>query len=150
MRLWPWYACTFIRPFLVDCAETFIGHCDPGSDHPRSPLWSWKVCRSFLKQKGLFTNSDRHKQYIDPDDFIMAMKLNFISQPLCIFGPLFIKLSTGFLLLRIAGTRFFIILISTIMGTLGPNQAPISSANRVSTTDRVYNRLFVYYYLRLY
>lgn len=44
----------------------------------------------------------RHIQYIDPDDAKLGLKLNFVSQGLCLWPIAVVKVSVGFFLLRIA------------------------------------------------
>ena len=58
----------------------------------------------------------RHIEYIPPADFQMAMKLNFISQPIYLAGICMVKISVGFFLLRIAVRPMFRRLIIGIMG----------------------------------
>jgi hypothetical protein len=58
----------------------------------------------------------RHRGDVDPDIYMIGMKLNFISQPTYLFAICFVKLAVGFSLLRIASTKFYRYLIRGIMG----------------------------------
>ncbi|KAL6710095.1 hypothetical protein ACN47E_009886 [Coniothyrium glycines] len=57
----------------------------------------------------------RHIEYIEPTDFMNALKLNFISQPIYLFAIALVKISVGFFLLRIAVQPFYRRLIIGIM-----------------------------------
>ncbi|KAL2270522.1 hypothetical protein VTJ83DRAFT_2706 [Remersonia thermophila] len=57
----------------------------------------------------------RHMGDLAPEDIGMGMKLNFISQPLYLFGICFVKLSAGAMLLRIASVGFYRRLIIGVM-----------------------------------
>jgi hypothetical protein len=59
----------------------------------------------------------KHIEYIKPDDFVAALRLNLISQPVFLFAICFVKVSVGFFLLRIAVGKFYRLLIIGIMGT---------------------------------
>jgi hypothetical protein len=60
----------------------------------------------------------KHAEYIKQDDFIAALRLNLISQPVFLFAICFVKVSVGFFLLRIAVGRFYRRLIISIMGKI--------------------------------
>lgn len=64
----------------------------------------------------VYFGAGRHIEYIDPLDFQTAFKLNFVSQPIYLFGICLVKISVGFFLLRIAVKPFYKRLIITIMG----------------------------------
>ena len=53
--------------------------------------------------------------HIDPTHIPLGLKLNFITQPMYLWGICFVKISIGFFLLRIASTKFYSRLISGIM-----------------------------------
>ena len=57
----------------------------------------------------------RHVQYIDPDDFITGLHLNFVTQPLCLIALCLTKISVGLFLLRLTTTQWHIRLIWAIM-----------------------------------
>lgn len=61
----------------------------------------------------------RHIDHIPPADFSKANKLNFITQPMYLWGICLAKVSIGFFLLRIATTPFFRRLIIGIMLFMG-------------------------------
>ncbi|KAH9871791.1 hypothetical protein J1614_006048 [Plenodomus biglobosus] len=63
----------------------------------------------------VYYGAGRHIEYIDPADFSMAFKLNFITQPLYLFAIALVKISVGFFLLRIAVRLFYRRLIVGIM-----------------------------------
>lgn len=58
----------------------------------------------------------KHIDYIKKEDFIAALRLNLISQPIFLFAICFVKVSVGFFLLRIAVGRLYRRLIIGIMG----------------------------------
>ncbi|KAJ4156679.1 hypothetical protein NW754_008320 [Fusarium falciforme] len=58
----------------------------------------------------------RHKGDVDPDVYMIGMKLNFISQPIFLIAICVVKLAVGCALLRIASTKFYRYLILSIMG----------------------------------
>ncbi|KAJ4263102.1 hypothetical protein NW762_006720 [Fusarium torreyae] len=58
----------------------------------------------------------RHIGDVDPDVYMIGMKLNFISQPIFLIAICVVKLSVGCALLRIASTKFYRWLILSIMG----------------------------------
>lgn len=61
----------------------------------------------------------RHIDHIAPADFSKANKLNFITQPMYLWGICLAKESIGFFLLRIASTTFYRRLIMGIMIFMG-------------------------------
>ncbi|KAJ4983126.1 integral membrane family protein [Stagonosporopsis vannaccii] len=61
----------------------------------------------------------RHVQYIDPADFAIGYKLNFITQPIYLFAICLVKISVGFFLLRIAVHSAYRRLIIGIMLFMG-------------------------------
>ncbi|KAH9877338.1 hypothetical protein IAQ61_002703 [Plenodomus lingam] len=63
----------------------------------------------------VYYGAGKHIEYIDPSDFSLAFKLNFISQPLYLFAIALVKISVGFFLLRIAVQHFYRKLITGIM-----------------------------------
>ncbi|KAF5011997.1 hypothetical protein FDECE_1937 [Fusarium decemcellulare] len=58
----------------------------------------------------------RHVGDVDPDVYMIGMKLNFISQPIFLIAICVVKLSVGCALMRIASTKFYRVLILSIMG----------------------------------
>jgi len=58
----------------------------------------------------------KHIDYIKKEDFVAALRLNLISQPIFLFAICFVKVSVGFFLLRIAVGRLYRRLIIGIMG----------------------------------
>lgn len=58
----------------------------------------------------------RHLGHVPDEDYQYGLKLNFISQPIYLWAPYFIKMSVGLFLLRIAATRGFRRIIVFIMG----------------------------------
>ncbi|KAF7560805.1 hypothetical protein G7046_g3346 [Stylonectria norvegica] len=58
----------------------------------------------------------RHIGDVDPDVYMIGMKLNFISQPIYLIAICVVKLAVGSSLLRIASTKFYKYLILSIMG----------------------------------
>ena len=58
----------------------------------------------------------QHIGDVDPDIYMVGMKLNFISQPIFLIAICVVKLSVGCALLRIASTKFYRWLILSIMG----------------------------------
>lgn len=58
----------------------------------------------------------RHKGDVDPDVYMVGMKLNFVSQPIYLIAICVVKLSVGCALVRIASTKFYRYLILSIMG----------------------------------
>ncbi|KAF2852350.1 hypothetical protein T440DRAFT_526926 [Plenodomus tracheiphilus IPT5] len=67
----------------------------------------------------VYYGAGRHIEYIEPSDFSMAFKLNFISQPLYLFAIALVKISVGFFLLRIAVQAFYRRAIISIMIFMG-------------------------------
>lgn len=61
----------------------------------------------------------KHIDHIAPEDFPKAMKLNFVTQPMYLWGICLAKESIGFFLLRIASTAFYRRLIMGIMVFMG-------------------------------
>lgn len=57
----------------------------------------------------------RHLNHIKPEHISLGLKLNFITQPLYLWGICFVKQSIGFFLLRIASTPFYRRTIISIM-----------------------------------
>lgn len=57
----------------------------------------------------------RHVQYIDEDDFVKGLHLNFVTQPLCLVALLLTKLSVGLFLVRLTATKRHKILVWCIM-----------------------------------
>ncbi|KAI4916638.1 uncharacterized protein J4E92_009142 [Alternaria infectoria] len=57
----------------------------------------------------------KHIDYIKKEDFVAALRLNLISQPIFLFAICFVKVSVGFFLLRIAVGRLYRRLIIGIM-----------------------------------
>jgi hypothetical protein len=57
----------------------------------------------------------RHVGDVDPIVYMIGMKLNFISQPIYLLAICIVKLSVGSSLLRIASTKFYRVLILSIM-----------------------------------
>lgn len=58
----------------------------------------------------------KHMGDIDPTKISMGLKLNFISQPIYLFGICIVKLAVGASLLRIASTKGYKWTIIAIMG----------------------------------
>ncbi|KAF2831138.1 hypothetical protein CC86DRAFT_390819 [Ophiobolus disseminans] len=67
----------------------------------------------------VYYGAGRHIEYIDPQDFSRAFKLNFITQPIYLFAICFVKVSFGFFLLRIAVRPFYRRIIISIMTFMG-------------------------------
>ncbi|KAF1940907.1 hypothetical protein EJ02DRAFT_378708 [Clathrospora elynae] len=63
----------------------------------------------------VYFGAGRHIQYIEPEHFKQAFKLNFVTQPLYLFAISLVKISVGFFLLRIAVKPFYKRLIGGIM-----------------------------------
>lgn len=57
----------------------------------------------------------RHVQYIDNDDFVTGLHLNFVTQPLCLIALCLTKLSVGFFLLRLTTTKWHRRMVQGIM-----------------------------------
>lgn len=57
----------------------------------------------------------RHVGDVDPAIYMIGMKLNFISQPIFLVAICIVKLSVGSSLLRIASTKFYRVLILSVM-----------------------------------
>lgn len=58
----------------------------------------------------------KHLGDIPADERMMGLKLNFVSQPIYMIAICTVKLSVGASLLRIASTKFYRVLILSIMG----------------------------------
>jgi hypothetical protein len=58
----------------------------------------------------------RHIGDLMPDQIMMALKMNFVTQPLYLINICVVKLAVGASLLRIASTKFYKVLIISIMG----------------------------------
>jgi len=61
----------------------------------------------------------RHIEYIHPIDIGKGLKMNFVSQPIYLWGIALVKISVGFFLLRIAVSKFYRRLIISIMVFMG-------------------------------
>lgn len=58
----------------------------------------------------------RHIGDVPADEYMIGMKLNFITQPIFLIAICVVKLAVGSSLLRIASTKFYKYLILSIMG----------------------------------
>ncbi|KAF2691728.1 hypothetical protein K458DRAFT_286821 [Lentithecium fluviatile CBS 122367] len=67
----------------------------------------------------VYYGAGKHIDQIEPLDFQMAFKLNFISQPIYLFAIMLVKESIGFFLLRIATLPFYRKTIISIMVFMG-------------------------------
>lgn len=76
------------------------------------------MCGMGLAIAQVIYGGGRHRGDIDPANYTLGMKLNFISQPVYLFGICFVKLSVGCLLLRIASTKFYRTLTMGVMGCM--------------------------------
>jgi len=67
----------------------------------------------------VYYGAGRHIQYLKPEDISRGLKLNFLTQPLSFWSTTLVKVSVGFMLLRIAGkksyARWVIITLMTFM-----------------------------------
>ncbi|RMX85012.1 hypothetical protein D0869_04142 [Hortaea werneckii] len=66
----------------------------------------------------------RHVQYLDPKDNIQGLRLNFVTQPLCLVALCLTKLSVGFFLLRLTPSKRHVriiwgVMILTLLSWLG-------------------------------
>ncbi|KAH6638847.1 hypothetical protein C7974DRAFT_304331 [Boeremia exigua] len=67
----------------------------------------------------VYYGAGRHVGDIDPEDFAIGYKLNFITQPIYLFAICLVKISVGFFLLRIAVHTFYRRIIIGIMVFMG-------------------------------
>lgn len=58
----------------------------------------------------------RHIGDVDPAVYMIGNKLNFITQPMYLIDICVVKLAVGASLLRIASTKFYKVLIISVMG----------------------------------
>jgi cell division protein FtsX len=58
----------------------------------------------------------RHIGDVDPSVYMIGNKLNFITQPMYLIDICVVKLAVGASLLRIASTKFYKIMIISVMG----------------------------------
>ncbi|KAF6808452.1 integral membrane family protein [Colletotrichum plurivorum] len=69
----------------------------------------------------------RHAGDIDPHDFVIGMKLNFVSQELYLAGICLVKLSVGFSLLRVATKKIHKRVIASIMAFMAAYTIALSA-----------------------